>query len=174
MHRHTDWEGCYSKIWEEKWRPVAYVSQSLKEAEERYTLLEKEASGLTWACERFRNFLTGKHLQLETDHESLLSLPGSQALNALPPQIQHFCVHVMCYSCSMSCAREVSTADTLSRAPVKKREMSAEKELFEDTNIYGDLIMENLPASTADLDELRVELQRDCACPRLMQLCAEG
>jgi len=66
------------------------------------------------------------------------------------------------------------TADTLSCAPVKRRETPDEKELFESTNIYVDMIMENLPASTAYLDELRGQLTRDSVCARVMQLCAEG
>lgn len=38
-------------------------------------------------------------------------------------------------------------ADTLSQAPVQRDETPADKELFEDTNIYMDIVMENLPAS---------------------------
>ncbi|KAI3372673.1 hypothetical protein L3Q82_023134 [Scortum barcoo] len=34
--------------------------------------VEREALGLTWACEWFRDFLIGKHFCLETDHEEKL------------------------------------------------------------------------------------------------------
>ncbi|KAL7859164.1 hypothetical protein SRHO_G00143110 [Serrasalmus rhombeus] len=66
------------------------------------------------------------------------------------------------------------TADTLSRAPVKRGVTPADKELFEDTNIYIDMVMENLPASTAYLEELKDQLQRDSVCARVMQSCTEG
>ncbi|KAL6455474.1 hypothetical protein MHYP_G00361030 [Metynnis hypsauchen] len=78
------------------------------------------------------------------------------------------------YSISHVSGKCLWTADTLSRAPVKRGEVPADKELFEDTNIYVDMVMENLPASTAYLEELRDQLQRDSVCARVMQLCAEG
>ncbi|KAL6455308.1 hypothetical protein MHYP_G00362590 [Metynnis hypsauchen] len=168
--------GVLLQKWNEEWRPIAYMSRSLTPTEQRYAQIEKEALGLTWACERFRNFLIGKHFQLETDHKPLLSLLGSQPLDALPPQIQRFRMRLMRYSYSIShvSGKCLWTADTLSRAPVKRGEVPADKELFEDTNIYVDMVMENLPASTAYLEELRDQLQRDSVCARVMQLCAEG
>lgn len=38
----------------EQWRPVAYASRSLTETEQRYAQVEKEALGLMWGCERFK------------------------------------------------------------------------------------------------------------------------
>ena len=81
-----------------EWCPVAYASRSLSPTEQRYAQVEKEALGLTWACERFRDFLLGKHFILETDHKPLLSLLGAQALDLLPPIIQHFRMRLMRYS----------------------------------------------------------------------------
>lgn len=67
------------------WRPVAYVSWSLTLSEQRYAQLEKEALGLTWAGEKFCDFLIGQHFEMETDHKPLLSLLSGQELDALPP-----------------------------------------------------------------------------------------
>ena len=168
--------GVLLQKWDEEWRPVAYMSRSLTPTEQRYAQVEKEALGLTWACERFRNFLIGKHFQMETDHKPLLSLLGSQALDALPPRIQRFRMRLMRYSYSISHVpgKCLWTADTLSRAPVEREENPADKELFEDTNIYVDMVLENLPASADYLEELREQLRRDSVCARVMQLCAEG
>ncbi|KAL7865994.1 hypothetical protein SRHO_G00112410 [Serrasalmus rhombeus] len=168
--------GVLLQKWDKEWRPIAYMSQSLTPTEQRYAQVEKEALGLTWACERFRNFLIGKHFQLETDHKPLLSLLGSQALDALPPRIQRFRMRLMRYSYSIShvSGKCLWTADTLTRAPLKRGVTPADKELFEDTNIYIDMVMENLPASTAYLEELKDQLQRDSVCARVMQLCTES
>ena len=148
------------------------MSRSLTSTEQRYAQVEKEALGLTWACERFRNFLIGKHFQMETDHKPLLSLLGSQALDALPPRIQRIRMRLMRYSYSISHVpgKCLWTADTLSRAPIKREETPADKELFEDTNIYVDMVLENLPASADYLGELREQLSKDSVCARVMQL----
>ena len=95
--------------------------------------MEKEALGLTWACERFKDFVIGKHFTLETDHKPLLSLLGSQALDALPPRIQRFKMRLMRYSYSIVHVpgKDLWVADTLSHAPVKQCELHEERRLKE-------------------------------------------
>ncbi len=66
----------------------AYALRSLTSVEQRYVEVEKEALGLTWVCERFRDCLIGQHFVMETGHKPLLSLLGGQELDALPPCIQ--------------------------------------------------------------------------------------
>lgn len=162
--------------WPEGWKPIAYASRSLTQTEQRYAQVEKEALGLTWACERFKDFVIGKHFTLETDHKPLLSLLGSQALDALPPRIQRFKMRLMRYSYSIVHVpgKDLWVADTLSRAPVKQCELHEEREFWEDTNIYVDAIMGNLPASTTYLGQLREDLKNDKVCSSVMKLCVEG
>lgn len=64
------------------WKPVAYTSRSMTDTEQRYAQVGKEALGLTWGCERFRDFLIGRHSAMETDHKPLVSLLGHQALTS--------------------------------------------------------------------------------------------
>ncbi|XP_027869193.1 uncharacterized protein K02A2.6-like [Xiphophorus couchianus] len=162
--------------WGQEWRPVAYVSRSLTQTEQRYAQVEKEALSLTWACERFSNYLVGKHFQMETDHKPLLSLLSSQMLDDLPPRIQRFRMRLMRYSYSISYVpgKHLWTADTLSRAPMIENLSTTEAKLVDDSNIYVDNVIQNLPASTGYLEELRQELTRDSICARVMQLCEEG
>lgn len=97
---------------------------------------------------RFKNIFIGKHFELETDHKPLPSLLGSQALDALPPHIQRFKMRLMSYSYSIIYVpgKSLWAADTLSCAPVKQCELQEEeREFWEDTNIYVDYIMGNLP-----------------------------
>ena len=52
------------------WKPVSYISRSLTPTEQRYAQIEKEALAVTWACERFRDFLVGGlQFHIQTDHQ---------------------------------------------------------------------------------------------------------
>lgn len=79
----------------EQWRPVAYASRSMTETKQRYAQVEKEVLGLTWGCERFRDFLIGRHFFLEAEHKPPVSLLGHQTLTELPPRIQRFRLRTM-------------------------------------------------------------------------------
>ncbi|XP_061127410.1 uncharacterized protein K02A2.6-like [Syngnathus typhle] len=161
----------------EEWRPVAYASRSLTETEQRYAQVEKEALGLTWGCERFKDFLIGRHFSLETDHKPLVSLLGQQALTELPPRIQRFRLRLMRYSYSISHTpgKALLTADTLSRAPVNQEtDSKATEELLNDTNIYVNEIVKNLPASSTYITQLKEEQKNDSVCSELMSFCQRG
>ncbi|XP_054871220.1 uncharacterized protein K02A2.6-like [Amphiprion ocellaris] len=159
----------------EQWRPVAYASRSL--TEQRYAQVEKETLGLTWGCERFKDFLIGRHFSLETDHKPLVSLLGHQALTELPPRIQRFRLRLMRYSYSISHTpgKALFTADTLSRAPVSQESDSqATAELLADTNIYVDEIIKSLPASSMYITQLKEQLKTDSICSEVMSFCQRG
>ena len=59
-------------------RPVAFISRSLRPAEENYTAFEGELLAVVWATEVFRPYLAGQKFQLFTDHKALISLEKSK------------------------------------------------------------------------------------------------
>ena len=61
------------------WRPVAFASQTLNEAETHYAQIEKEALALTWALEKFAEYVLGKCVILETDHKPLVPILAGKA-----------------------------------------------------------------------------------------------
>ena len=80
---------------------------------------------MTWACERFQDYLIGTQFRVETDHKPLVLLLSSKALDAVPVRVQRFRLRLMRfrYSISHVPGRELNTADTLSRAPVSEVDM---------------------------------------------------
>ncbi|CAC5425287.1 unnamed protein product [Mytilus coruscus] len=68
-------------------KPVAYASRSMTDTEQCYAQIEKEALTLTWACEKFSNYLIGKKFNLDTDHKPLVPLLSSKGIAELPPRI---------------------------------------------------------------------------------------
>ena len=84
------------------WRPVAFVSRSLTPTEQRYAQIEKEALGITWACERLQNYLLGRSFHVETDHKPLVPLLSTKNLEELPLCVQRFRMRLMQFN--MSCS----------------------------------------------------------------------
>ena len=79
-----------------------------------------EALGITWASERFADYLIGLKFHIETDHKPLVSLLGSKSLEDLPARIQRFRMRTMrfTYTISHVPGKDLCTADVLSRAPI--------------------------------------------------------
>lgn len=65
------------------------------------------------------------------------------------------------------------TANTLLHLSVKLRMSTEEQELMETTNIYVDCVMESLPVSPTDIENLREQLKADSVCSHVMTLCTE-
>ena len=76
------------------WRPVAYASRAMTETERQYAQVEKEALALTWACEKFANFILGKLINTEMDDKPLIPLLSTKQLHTLPPCILRFQLHM--------------------------------------------------------------------------------
>ena len=74
---------------------MAFASRALTETETRYAQIEKEALALTWALERFAEYVIGKSAVLETDHKPLVPLLGSKSLDLLPPRVLRFRLRLM-------------------------------------------------------------------------------
>ena len=83
------------------WRPVAFASRALNEAETRYAQIEKEALALTWALEKFSEYVLGKCVILETDHKPLVPILGRKSLDMLPPRVLRFRLRLMRFQYSI-------------------------------------------------------------------------
>lgn len=51
--------------------PIAYASRSLTSSERKYTVTEKELLAILFAMEKFRSYVEGTHVTIESDHSSL-------------------------------------------------------------------------------------------------------
>ena len=72
------------------WRLIAFASQAMTEIECLYAQIEKEALAMTWACEKFTDYILGKKIVIETDHKPLIPLLTKKQLESLPPRILRF------------------------------------------------------------------------------------
>ena len=71
------------KCEDERWRPVAYISKSLNEAERNYEIHDKEILAIIRCLEAWRHFLEGAKgwFEIWTDHKNLEYFMKAQKLN---------------------------------------------------------------------------------------------
>ena len=157
---------------EKHWKPVAYASRSLTSTEQRYAQIEKEALGITWACEKFSSYLLGKHFEVETDHKPLVPLLGQKHLDTLPPRVLRFRLRLdrFNYNIKHVPGKEMYTADTLSLSTTS----SGDTDLQELAELAMTAVVSHLPASEQRLEEYRTAQQEDPQCKIVLQYCRQG
>ncbi len=57
--------------YEGKEHPICYTSRTLNDAERRYSTIERECLAIVFAVKAYRNYLTGTHFVIVTDHRPL-------------------------------------------------------------------------------------------------------
>lgn len=156
------------------WRPVVYASRSLTETEKRYAQIEKEALAVTWACEKFANYILGCRVEIETDHKPLVPLLSTKHLDNLPPRVLRFRLRLarFDYSIQHVSGKLLHTADALSRAPITATE--AQLCLSDEVETFIESVTANLPASTQRLEAYRKGQMDDANCQRVRVYCQEG
>jgi len=149
--------------------------QGMSPTEQRYAQIEKESLALTWACERFQDFLLGLHFQVETDHKPLVPLFNSKLLDELPLRIQRFRRRMMQFSFTVRHVpgKQLSTADTLSRAPVYMTS-STDDDFAGEVDAYVQTMVSSLPATEKRLEEVTVHQQQDSVCRQIATYCLQG
>lgn len=53
----------------QKGKPVPYASRAMSQSEMSSAQIEKELLAVVYACERFNQFVYGKHVKVESDHK---------------------------------------------------------------------------------------------------------
>ncbi len=155
------------------WKPVLFISRGLSEEEKHYAQIEKEALAVTWASERLSSYLLGLKYRLETDHKPLLSLLSTKALDELPPRILRFRLRLMKFKFDIVHVpgKQLITADTLSRAPVKCTFTQKEEEDEEEVKVIVDAMVQALPATDARLTTIIKNQKADPICEKVIQYC---
>ena len=117
--------------------------------EQRYAQVEKEALAVTWACEKFADYVIGMRISLNTDHKPLVPLLGSMNLDQLPPRIQRFRMRLMRFSFNIVYipGKDLTTADALSRAPLIKPPPEEERRKEVEVRAYVSSLIRYLPAT---------------------------
>ena len=157
-----------------KTRPVAFASRAMTPTEQRYAQIEKEALAITWACNRFSDFLLGLKFHVQTDHKPLIPLLSTKRLDELPIRVQRFRMRLMRFQFSISHipGKNLVTADALSRAP--SPEGTADENLMEEVEAYVDSVIQAIPATERRLEEIRLHQEEDEVFQAIRKYCESG
>lgn len=150
-------------------RPVMYASGSLSETETRYAVIEKEALGAVWACEKFDHYVRGTDFTLETDHRPLVPLLMEKDLDRVPARILRMRLRLMRYAPTVRYIQgsKNNVADALSRAPTGKP--------TEEDRVFIEEIESNFVIPTDPVVTKLLQSQgEDAICQRITQYCLDG
>ncbi|UYV64657.1 K02A2.6-like, partial [Cordylochernes scorpioides] len=168
--------GLGAVIWQTKdglRQVIAYASRTLSETEKRYAQIEKEALAITWACEKFKQYIQGLVITLETDHKPLVPIFTSKNIDDLTPRIQRLRLRIMRYSYKIvhTPGKNLIVADALSRSP---RTKVGTQELEEELCAYVQQVVSFMPISDVRVKEIKESQDKDQVIQNIIKYTQEG
>ena len=156
---------------DQSWQPVTYASRTMTSTECRYAQVEKEVLALTWACEKFANYVLGKKFTIETDHKPLVPLLRNKSLHSLPPRNLLFRLRLTRFEYEIIHVpgKSLVMQDTLSRAPITSDKDTSD--LQEEVEYLMEMCINNLPANSHRLEEFRKAQATDTVCSTIIGYC---
>ena len=145
------------------WKPVAFASRYLSDAEKNYHNIEVEMLAVTWGCEKMAKYLHGlPRFTVETDHKPLVPILNYKPLAEMTPRIQRMRMRLLKFDiCAQYVkGKDLTDADALSRAPWT--EASQDDEIAEkEISAHVAMVIENIPATESRIEEIRQTTLRD-------------
>ena len=102
----------------QKGQPVAFSSTTLTVTQKRYCQIEKELLAVQFGLMRFRQYVYGQRVVVESDHKPLVGLLD-KPIASCSPRIQRMRLQLQRFDFQLTYkpGKELFIADTLSRAP---------------------------------------------------------
>ena len=156
---------------DDQWKPIAYMSQSMTETECLYAQIEKKALTATWACERFSNYILGREFQIESDHKPFIPLLMSKTLDNLPPRVLRFRLRLTRSAIHVP-SKLLFTADVCSRVPVTAISVDIDSmALQQEVETSIESVTSTLPATQKRLEEYKQSQTQDATCAQVLKYC---
>ncbi len=148
-------------------RPVAFASRALTPTESRYAQIEKEMLALVFATKKCHDFIYGRPVTVETDHQPLITILR-KPLHKASPRLQGMMTKLHRYHLDVIFKRgkELFVADALSRAHLSTSDPQLTDDLLE--------VMTVQVLSSRRIDEIRAAVQKDVTCQQLADMIRNG
>ena len=118
-------------------KPIAYASRALTPTEQKYSQIEKEMLAVVYATRKFHDYIYGKHIIIETDHQPLVSIM-KKSIDKAPKRLQDMIMVLRKYDVELKYKKgsELYIADALSRAYVSDHDKAeADEPQYEVMNV---------------------------------------
>ena len=155
------------------YKPVAYVSRTMTDAEKRYAQLEKELLAVVWTCEKFSKYLVGMDtFRIITDHKPLVPIINEKDLDVAPVRCTRLLIRLMRYTGKAEYAPGASMviSDLLSRKPLD----DATSDTEQDVKYYALSAVLSLPVTNPKLAQIREMTSDDLILSRSMDYTIKG
>ena len=136
-------------------KPISYTSRALTGPETNYAQIEKELLAVVFACTKFRDFIYGKKVTIETDHQPLVTI-AKKPLATAPARLQRLLLKLQNYNFNLiyKKGKDLHVADALSRAFLPYTPTS-------DNDMLDYEVLSVLPVSSEKMEELRKATAED-------------
>ncbi|XP_014249829.1 uncharacterized protein K02A2.6-like [Cimex lectularius] len=156
-----------------EWQPVSYISRMLSDTEQNYSNIEREALAVAWCCDKLKEYIIGKTIEVETDHKPLLRILTTKNLDDLTPRLQRLRLRMMRYPYTMSYTpgKHLAAPDCLSRSPLDERE---EYDLNEEIGAYVQAIVSSIQTTDKNIEMIRRSQENGPIFKTLAEYTREG
>lgn len=150
-------------------QPVAYASKTLTQTERNYANIEREMLAIVFACQRFHQYIYGRHVIVHSDHKPLSAIM-KKPLHAAPPRLQRMMLSLQKYDLDVRhvSGKEVPIGDFLSRQP-----MSDCSEI-EGLDLHVHTVLSSMTYTDRSLENVRNETRTDLQMIALKQTIVRG
>lgn len=149
-------------------KPISFASRSLTEAEVNYGQIEKEFLAIVFACEKFKNCIYGKSVNVMTDHKPLLGIMKKELSKIPSARLQRMKLRLLKFDLNLFYVpgKYLYVADYLSR-------------YFDTTEMPGEIsdlneLVHSLNISSKQKDRFKVATDSDSILSDLKDILHNG
>lgn len=152
-------------------KPIAYASRALNNTQQKYAQIEKETLAIVFGCEKFHQYVYGRHFVVESDHKPLEYI-FRKPITEAPQRVQRFALTLLKYDFEVKHkpGSSMFISDTLSILYLNE----TNEKLVPDVEINEIQLNAHLPMSPKEYNRLKEETEKDRDLKLLDLLVEEG
>ena len=158
-------------------KPVEYASKALGPSQRNYAPIEREMLAIVHGCHRFKQFLYGRRVTVESDHRPLQYI-FRKPLTAVPKRLQSMMLELQRYNYDINIVhkpgKDIPVADCLSRNPIAERTSTQQDDFENRLDVAIHHLIAELPVTDNVLEKIRSATATDMESQLLKRTIISG